>query len=78
MTCSSSTRGTSRYPETVTHVPLQMRYRCPRTVPYVRLTQEFNHGRLRAILASGQAVVLYRLAIMTKDARAAVHLPAEP
>ena len=26
--------------------------------PYVRLTREFNHGRLRAILASGQAVVL--------------------
>jgi hypothetical protein len=35
--------------------------------PYVRLTQEFNHGLLRAILASGQAVVLYRLAIMSKD-----------
>jgi hypothetical protein len=35
--------------------------------PYIRLTQEFNHGRLRAVLASGQAVVLYRLAIMSKD-----------
>lgn len=35
--------------------------------PYIRLTQEFNDGRLRAILASGQAVVLYRLAIMSKD-----------
>jgi hypothetical protein len=35
--------------------------------PYIRLTQEFNHGRLRGILASGQAVVLYRLAIMSKD-----------
>jgi hypothetical protein len=35
--------------------------------PYVGLTQEFNEGRLRAILASGQAVVLYRLAIMSKD-----------
>ncbi len=35
--------------------------------PYIRLTQEFNHGHLRAILASGQAVVLYRLAIMSKD-----------
>ena len=34
---------------------------------YVRLTHEFNAGRLRAILASGQAVVLYRLAIMSKD-----------
>jgi hypothetical protein len=31
--------------------------------PYIRLTQEFNHGRFRAILASGQAVVLYRLAL---------------
>jgi len=35
--------------------------------PYIRLTQEFNHDRMRAILASGQAVVLYRLAIMSKD-----------
>jgi hypothetical protein len=35
--------------------------------PYVRLTDEFNAGRLRAILSSGQAVVLYRLAIMSKD-----------
>jgi hypothetical protein len=35
--------------------------------PYVRLTREFNDGRWRAILASGQAVVLYRLAIMSKD-----------
>jgi len=35
--------------------------------PYIRLTREFNEGRLRAILASGQAVVLYRLAIMSKD-----------
>jgi hypothetical protein len=35
--------------------------------PYIRLTQELNHGRLRAILASNQAVVLYRLAIMSKD-----------
>lgn len=35
--------------------------------PYVRLTNEFNDGRLRAILSSGQAVVLYRLAIMSKD-----------
>lgn len=35
--------------------------------PYVNLTHEFNEGRLRAILASGQAVVLYRLAIMSKD-----------
>ena len=35
--------------------------------PYVRLTHEFNEGRLRAVLASGQAVVLYRLAVMSKD-----------
>jgi hypothetical protein len=35
--------------------------------PYVRLTHELNVGRLRAILASGQAVVLYRLAMMSKD-----------
>jgi hypothetical protein len=35
--------------------------------PYIGLTQEFNQGRRRAILASGQAVVLYRLAIMSKD-----------
>jgi hypothetical protein len=35
--------------------------------PYVRLTEELNAGRLRAILASGQAVVLYRLAVMSKD-----------
>ena len=35
--------------------------------PYIRLTREFNDGHLRAILASGQAVVLYRLAIMSKD-----------
>jgi hypothetical protein len=35
--------------------------------PYVQLTREFNEGRLRALLSSGQAVVLYRLAIMSKD-----------
>jgi hypothetical protein len=35
--------------------------------PYVKLTHEFNEGRLRALLASGQAVVLHRLAIMSKD-----------
>jgi hypothetical protein len=34
---------------------------------YVRLTAEFNAGRLRAIISSGQAVVLHRLAIMSKD-----------
>ena len=35
--------------------------------PYVELTREFNEGRLRALLSSGQAVVLYRLAVMSKD-----------
>jgi len=35
--------------------------------PYLQLTEELNQGRLRAILSSGQAVVLYRLAVMSKD-----------
>lgn len=34
---------------------------------YLELTREFNEGRLRAILSSGQAVVMHRLAIMSKD-----------
>jgi hypothetical protein len=34
---------------------------------YVRLTSEFNRGRIRAMISSGQAVVLYKLAIMSKD-----------
>jgi hypothetical protein len=34
---------------------------------YVDLTHEFNAGALRAVLSSGQAVVLHRLAIMSKD-----------
>jgi hypothetical protein len=34
---------------------------------YLELTQEFNRGRLRGILSSGQAVVLHRLAVMSKD-----------
>lgn len=34
---------------------------------YIELTKEFNEGRLRAIICSGQAVVLHRLAIMSKD-----------
>jgi hypothetical protein len=37
------------------------------TTIYLRLTQEFNEGRLRCILSSGQAVVLHRLAVMSKD-----------
>jgi hypothetical protein len=34
---------------------------------YLELTRRFNDGRVRAILAGGQAVVLHRLAIMSKD-----------
>ena len=35
--------------------------------PYVELTTAFNRGRFRAVLSSGQAVVLHRLAVMSKD-----------
>jgi len=31
--------------------------------PYLDLTAELNRGRLRALLSSGQAVVVHRLAI---------------
>jgi hypothetical protein len=34
---------------------------------YVELTRRFNQGRTRCILSSGQAVVLHRLAVMSKD-----------
>lgn len=34
---------------------------------YIELTHKFNKDKLRAILSSGQAVVLHRLAIMSKD-----------
>lgn len=34
---------------------------------YVELTHQFNTGKIRSILSSGQAVVLHRLAIMSKD-----------
>jgi hypothetical protein len=34
---------------------------------YVELTKQFNSGELRAVLSSGQAVVLHRLAVMSKD-----------
>jgi hypothetical protein len=34
---------------------------------YLDLTNEFNDGELRAILSSGQAVVLHRLALASKD-----------
>ncbi|MFY9344009.1 MAG: hypothetical protein WAT39_16085 [Planctomycetota bacterium] len=35
--------------------------------PYLDLTAEFNRGRLRTLLSSGQAVVFHRLAVMSKD-----------
>lgn len=36
--------------------------------PYLDLTAAFNRGgRLRAVICSGQAVVLHRLAVMSKD-----------
>jgi hypothetical protein len=34
---------------------------------YLELTREFNQGKTRVIISSGQAVVLHRLAIMSKD-----------
>ncbi|MEW6094961.1 MAG: hypothetical protein AB1567_00330 [bacterium] len=34
---------------------------------YLQLTKQFNKGKLRAVISSGQAVVLHRLAIMSKD-----------
>jgi len=34
---------------------------------YVELTREFNASGLRAVLSSGPAVVLHRLAVMSKD-----------
>jgi hypothetical protein len=34
---------------------------------YVDLTDAFNRGRVRAMISSGQAVVLHKLAIMSKD-----------
>lgn len=34
---------------------------------YLELTREFNAGRLRTIVCNGQAVVLLRLAIASKD-----------
>lgn len=37
------------------------------TNPYFDLTAEFNDGRLRALISSGQAVVVHRLAVMSKD-----------
>lgn len=37
------------------------------TNPYLGLTSEFNDGRLRALLSSGPAVVVHRLAVASKD-----------
>jgi hypothetical protein len=34
---------------------------------YLELTERFNEGRLRSIICSGQAAVLHRLAVMSKD-----------
>jgi hypothetical protein len=44
---------------------------------YLDLTRQFNVGGLRAILSSGQAVVLHRLAIMSKDGDAIIVQRAE-
>lgn len=35
--------------------------------PYLALTEEFNEGSLRVLLSSGQAVVVHKLAVMSKD-----------
>ncbi len=35
--------------------------------PYLDLTREFNRGAVRAIVSSGQAVVLLRLSVASKD-----------
>jgi hypothetical protein len=35
---------------------------------YLSLTRAFNEGALRAILSSGQAVVVHRLALMSNKA----------
>jgi len=34
---------------------------------YIKLTKEFNRGRVRTIICSGQAAVLHQLAVMSKD-----------
>jgi hypothetical protein len=35
--------------------------------PYLDLTRELNAGGIRAIVSSGQAVVLLKLSVMSKD-----------
>lgn len=45
---------------------------------YINLTHAFNGGeRLRCIVSSGQAVVLYQLAMMSKDGDWIVHEDAQ-
>lgn len=34
---------------------------------YIELTRKFNSGKIRAIISSGQAVVLYKVSVMSKD-----------
>jgi len=34
---------------------------------YLELTKQFNNGKIRAVICSGQSVVLHQLAIMSKD-----------
>ena len=54
-------------------LPTDRRVQCPhcrvqkRMNVYLGLTHKFNRRRARAILAGGQAVVLHRLAMMSKD-----------
>jgi len=44
---------------------------------YLELTRRINNGRTRCILSSGQAVVLHRLAVMSKDGDWVVREDAE-
>jgi hypothetical protein len=44
---------------------------------YVDLTDAFNRGRVRAMISSGQAVVLHGLAIMSKDGDWILHEDGE-
>jgi hypothetical protein len=59
---SSSSAGHDRYSPPVAAVTTARM-----TNPYLELTAELNRGRLRALISSGQAVVMHRLAIMSKD-----------
>ncbi|MCX6579391.1 MAG: hypothetical protein NT166_04345 [Candidatus Aminicenantes bacterium] len=34
---------------------------------YIQLTRAFNHGKIRTVICSGQAAVMHRLTIMSKD-----------